>query len=438
MKLFDTLSGATNDLKNQDLKIYACGPTVYNHIHIGNTRPLFLVDTLTRYLETQNINYTYLLNITDVDDKIINKAEAEGVDESLIAKKYTDAFLTVLKAMNIKMPTKIVPISEKMPEMINFIEQLVEKNKAYVANNNVYFDIDQAKNEYGRLSKQKLEALELGSRKEVDLNKKNPLDFALWKKTTKGITWNSPWGAGRPGWHTECTVLIDWFFQDTIDVHVGGIDLKFPHHENERIQFVVQNNKELARNWIYNGHLALDGEKMSKSLGNVITAQEFLEEHEPNQLRYIYLATNYSQPISITKQTLTMGGEWNNKILSLLKNINLNQTIGTYEPVENDEVAILESKFNDYMQDNLNTAMAISVIDKITKDLNVEIRNKKLNINKWSLLKKILDTLGFKYQIPVIDDEAKAEIMAWKKYIKDQDYEKADKVRNKLIEKGII
>ncbi|ARU90922.1 Cysteinyl-tRNA synthetase [Spiroplasma clarkii] len=425
MKLFDTLSQELHNLES-DLKIYSCGPTVYNEIHIGNTRPLFLTDTLTRFLDYLNIKYTYLLNITDIDDKIINRAMDEGCSESELALKYSTAFFEVLKALNIKSPTKIIPISTKMDEMIKFIDQLVAKQVAYVVDGNVYFNIMNYSKEYGRLSKQNLEALEVGARKDVDTNKLNPLDFVLWKNTKKGIKWDSPWGPGRPGWHTECAVLIAEEFQSTIDVHVGGIDLKFPHHENERIQFLALKNQELARNWIYNGHLALEGEKMSKSLGNTITVTDYLKTNDPNQLRYIYLATNYSQPINIGTTILKQAHDWINKVLNLIKNVNLNTALNKYNIFENDQTNVLEIEFVNYMKDNLNTAMAISTIDKIIKEINTEIRANNLNRGKYELLLKMLDVLGFNFKITPIDNNLKEIIIAWKESLEK-------KITTKLI-----
>lgn len=440
MKLHDVLlNKITNTQEVNEIKIYTCGPTVYNYIHIGNTRPLFLVDTLIRYFKYKKISYNFLLNITDIDDKIIDKAANENTSEQAIAKKYTNSFLKDIRSLNLLKPTKIIPISKKMNEIIDFIVKLIHLKKAYVSNGNVYFDIESMGTEYGNLSKQKLTDLEQGTRKEIDSNKKNPLDFVLWKKTDKGLKWNSPWGPGRPGWHTECALLInDYFNAETIDIHVGGIDLKFPHHENERIQFLALTKKEIAKNWMHNGHLTYSGEKMSKSLGNTILVKEFLKDYSPNDLRYIFLVAPYSQPVNISLEMLTQATEWNIKILNLLKNFNILKSLKQLQFANNNEVELYKSEFERLMQDNLNTTNIISLINKILKNINMQIRNRKINLKMYKMFNDFLKTLGFKYKLTKISYEIKEKLIIWNKSLENKNYQLADKIRAELIEAGVL
>ncbi|AOG59985.1 cysteinyl-tRNA synthetase [Spiroplasma helicoides] len=436
IKLYDTLSGSLKELKNKEINIYTCGPTVYNFIHIGNARPMILTDTLVRFLEFQNYKVNYLLNITDVDDKIIQRAIEENSDELEISKKYTNFFLKDLEALNIKMPSKITPISTKLNEMIIFIEDLIAKGYAYEVDGNVYFDIESNKSEYGVLSKQKIKELNIGNRVEKEENKKNAADFVLWKKTNLGIRWESPWGLGRPGWHTECALLIDDYFDRGLDIHVGGIDLKFPHHENERIQYVSKNYTELASIWMYNGHLSVEDVKMSKSLNNFILVKDFLSENHSNILRYIYLVSNYKQPQNLSSLVMKQAADWNNKVISLIKQVEW-MTIINELKIESEPIKTNIEQFIKYMSDDLNTPMVLTLVDKMIKDLNKEIKEKVLTTS-FEDLKTILKVLGFNFQTPKISENDKELLINWRKSINEKNYEKADNIRAQLYEKGII
>lgn len=274
-KIFNIYNNATNQIeefvpiKPGEVSMYVCGPTVYNYAHIGNARPIVVFDTLRRVLQADGYKVEYISNVTDVDDKIINKAIEEGVDEEVIATRYLNAYLDLRKKLNTVELAATPKVTETMDEIIAFISELMAKGYAYEVSGDVYFRVSKIK-DYGLHSKQNIEELEVGSRVQENTLKENPLDFALWKKTDKGINWDSPFGSGRPGWHTECVVMINDHFNSKIDIHGGGMDLKFPHHENEIAQAKACFNHGLANYWMYNGMLNIDGEKMSKSLGNVL------------------------------------------------------------------------------------------------------------------------------------------------------------------------
>ncbi|WP_339034198.1 cysteine--tRNA ligase [Spiroplasma endosymbiont of Cantharis rufa] len=443
MKLYDSLKREFIEINVPKFCIYTCGPTVYDYIHIGNARPLILTDIIVRYLEYKEIKYKYLLNITDIDDKIIQKAAEQNISEEDHAQIYKDAFFNDLKNLNIKNPTLVTPISSKISEILFFIDDLIKKRFAYEKKGNVYFDIGQWKSEYGALSNQNINNLNMGERIEIDENKKNPQDFILWKKTKTGKKWLSKWGFGRPGWHTECALLIDDFFKETIDIHVGGIDLKFPHHENERIQYMAKNSKELSNIWLHNGHLSIDDIKMSKSLKNTILVKDYLEENGVNSLRYIFLNSNYTQPLNINQDLINQSIDWVTKVEVLLKTVNWGTAIG--EIVLINETPIDED-FNSYkyitnfeslLNDDLNTPMIISLIDEMCKNINIQIKNKRVDLTYKKLL-KIIRVLGFNFNIKKLDEKDIEKIKEWKLLISQKKFDKADKLRETLKQGNII
>ncbi|MBQ6817456.1 MAG: cysteine--tRNA ligase, partial [Bacilli bacterium] len=296
MKLYNSYSLKEEEfkpIKEGEVSMYVCGPTVYNHAHIGNARPIVVFDTLRRVFEALNYKVKFVSNFTDVDDKIINKALEEGVSEKEIAERYIKAYNDVRNSLNI-IPIDVTPrVTETMDEIIDFIDKLVKEGNAYEVDGDVFFSVESDK-KYGELSHQKLEDLDAGARVNIGDTKRNPLDFALWKKTDKGIKWNSPWGEGRPGWHTECVVMIGKEFNGgMIDIHGGGKDLKFPHHENEMAQSECVNHHHLANYWIHNGMLETKGGKMSKSLGNTSWAKDVIKEYGSNLVRWFLLSAKY-------------------------------------------------------------------------------------------------------------------------------------------------
>ncbi|QHX35582.1 cysteinyl-tRNA synthetase [Spiroplasma sp. TIUS-1] len=430
MKILDSISNKKIDLNNKSVKIYTCGPTVYSNIHIGNARPILLTDTLVRFLSYKNIDVEYMMNITDIDDKIINKAISENTTESEITKKYTDEFIEDLEGMNIIMPNRFVKVSEEISTIEIFIKKLVDAKKAYVKNGSVYFDLKNNLNTYGYISKQKIDQL---ISEEISNEKNDPLDFALWKSTSIGLNWDSQFGKGRPGWHTECVALIDKYFKKSLDLHVGGIDLKFPHHENERIQFYSLYKTELSKIWMHNGSLNVNKEKMSKSLGNIVNLRDFLKVNSPNILRLLMLKINYSNPLSITDKDIEDANKWISKVTNTIKQSLINSKL---ELIKEFNLNYLE-EFDSYMNDNLNTGQVITLVDKIVKEINSQISKKEFS-NLYLQLIKILEVLGIKFKLSNINEKEITLLKNWKKYINEKQFNKADEIRSELIELGVL
>ncbi|WP_434341776.1 cysteine--tRNA ligase [Mycoplasma putrefaciens] len=440
MKLYDSLSKNLKNLDKKEITLYCCGPTVYNFIHIGNARPSMLMDVFVRFLRSIGYQVNYLQNVTDVDDKIITRAKQENTTEKDLSERYTKAYLQDLTSLNINHPDTLIPISLKMDGMIKFIQQLVDNNSAYIVDGDVYFDIDKYKQQYSKLSGFKLEELISGERVEIDSKKKNPLDFVLWKKTNLGVQWDSPFGLGRPGWHTECVLLIDEFFSgQTIDIHAGGVDLKFPHHENERIQFIAHKNKELANIWMHNGHLQIEDEKMSKSLGNVILVRDFVSQYNPNALRWIFLSSHYRAPLNINKDLINQSHKFIDKLKNLSKKI-IDWSIKNDTDIQIINQSQYLDQFTSYMSDDLNTAMVLSLIESMIKEINKKVLdNQDIKLLVGSL-KQIIDTLGFtdeifNYQISQADKQL---YIQWKNKLEQKDFLSADVLREHLIKKGIL
>ncbi|AHI53443.1 cysteinyl-tRNA synthetase [Spiroplasma sabaudiense Ar-1343] len=443
MKLSNSLhENNLTSFDNDRVKIYCCGPTVYDNIHIGNARPLVLGDVLVRFFEFIGIKVDYLQNITDIDDKIIAKANDLKISETQVAEKYINDYLEDLSNLNIKKPNKIIPISTKMDVIIDFINKLITKEVAYESKGDVYFDINST-NSYGELSNKRIEELISGSRVEVNPNKRNASDFALWKKTKNGKNWVSNWSSGRPGWHTECVALIDNYFQSQVDIHIGGIDLKFPHHENERIQYLAATKKELSKIWLHNGHVSFNSQKMSKSLGNTLMVKDFIKDHGANVLRYLLLTTNYRQPINLTDDLINQSRIAIQKISALFKKISLK--IALNEVTKNNDRPVDEdfnlknyiSQFKDLMQDDLNTPRVITLIEQMIKDINKQIDQKKLN-NLLDELLEILVVLGFNFEFPKYDQPTLQLIREWDGYVKSKNFTKADELREVLIKKDVL
>ncbi|WP_338972355.1 cysteine--tRNA ligase [Spiroplasma endosymbiont of Panorpa germanica] len=442
MKIFNSLFDNYSIFDNKKAKVYCCGPTVYDNIHIGNARPIITTDVLVRFLEFINIEVDYLQNITDIDDKIVKKAKEANKKETQITDKFIKDYLEDLYSLNIRMPNKIIPISEKINSIIDFIEYLVSLGHAYESNGDVYFDINSIK-KYGELSNRKIEELISGSRVEVNPNKKNPLDFVLWKKTNEGLSWVTKWSTGRPGWHTECVALIKDYFQTPVDFHVGGIDLKFPHHENERAQFLGTDKKELSKIWVHNGHLEFGKQKMSKSIGNMILVSEFINSHGANVLRYLLLTTHYKQPLDFSDDLISQSKKAISKIDSLIKKIQLkvalNEVVKTTERALDKEFNIIDyiKKFIQIMEEDLNTPQVITLIEGMVKEINKQIENKKLNAVIDDLI-IILQVLGFDFSLQELDSQTITQIGKWKKLVEEKNFVEADKLRQILVDKKIM
>ena len=428
-------------IKPGEVSMYVCGPTVYNHAHIGNARPIVVFDTLRRVLEAEGYKVKFVSNFTDVDDKIINKAIEEGVSEREIADRYIKAYNDVRNSLNI-IPVDVTPrVTETMDEIIEFIDKLVKNGNAYQVGGDVYFSVE-SDPKYGELSHQKLEDLNAGARVEENDLKKNPQDFALWKQTEKGIKWNSPWGEGRPGWHTECVVMIGKEFSSgLIDIHGGGRDLKFPHHENEVAQCECVNNHHLANYWIHNGMLETKGGKMSKSLGNTQWAKDVIAENGANLVRWFLLSGKYRDSLIYDDETFNAAKTELTKIETVLKQVEVKaQTSGVKLSDEYNK-----DKYDEFlaaMQDDLNTPNAYMVIYDTVKLLNQNLRTRDIDFNEvaknYNAIEKMLEILGIFIDKVVLTEEDKDTYNKWNEAKSNKDFEAADKYRAVLTEKGIL
>jgi cysteinyl-tRNA synthetase len=448
MKILKLKNSLTNKVdlielnQQRELKMYLCGPTVYDHVHIGNMRPSIILDIIVRLLEEEKIKFKYIQNITDIDDKIINKSEIEGKNEEEISSYYKNSYLENFKNLNLKLPTNFPTVTSSIKEIIKLVENLVKSEDAYILGDNVLFNIEKNIKEYGELSKQDLEKLSREEGRKVNKSEKiNEKDFVLWKKTLKGINWETPWFRGRPGWHTECAALIEKFFsKETIDIHAGGKDLIFPHHENERIQFLSLNKKELSKIWIHFGHVTMKNEKMSKSLGNYLTAKEFIEKYGANVLRHLILNSRYKDDIEIDESIINQSISQIKKIENILKKINLflysnNLKIEDLKNWERKE-EIINSLLND-----IETTKTLFILEESIYFINKEIdkdSNKEKLKRKINDLFLILNLMGFNFKFEKYSKETINEIEEWKKMIEIKNFEKADEIRKILQEKQII
>ena len=443
MKLYNSLTLKTEEfvpVHENQVNMYVCGPTVYNHAHIGNARPIVVFDTLRRVFEADGYKVKYVSNFTDVDDKIINKALEEGVKETDIADRYIDAYNKVRESLNTEKLDATPRVTETMDEMIKFIEKLVEKGNAYVVDGEVYFSVDSV-DSYGELSHQNLEDLHVGARVEENEKKHNPLDFLLWKKTDVGIQWDSPWGKGRPGWHTECVVMIgDNFNHECIDIHGGGKDLKFPHHENEMAQSIAVNGHHLANYWVHNGMLNLNGGKMSKSLGNIQLAKDVIAQIGANVTRWLLLSVNYRDILDFSESTLEAAKAEVGKIELALRQAEVKAQIAN-ESLEAPVDAHWE-QFMDAMRDDLNTPNAYKAVFDSVKELNQSLRQREINYaevgSHYSAIKKMLSVLGIFIPETVLTEEDRDNYQKWNEAKKAKDFETADKYRALLQERNIL
>ena len=426
-------------IEENKVSMYVCGPTVYGDVHIGNTRPIIVFDTLRNTFEALNYEVTYISNITDVDDKIINKALEEAVSEKEITDRYIKAYQEIRDGVNATRLTKTPRVTETMDAIIDFIDDLVQIDFAYNVNGNVYFRVTKA-DEYGEISHQRIEDLLVGARIEEDSDKENPLDFALWKKTEQGIQWDSPWGKGRPGWHTECVVMINDHFHRQIDIHGGGMDLKFPHHENEVAQAHACLHHGLANVWMHNGMLNIDGEKMSKSLGNTMLAKDALKTLGGNVLRWIMLSTHYRAPINITEELIENAKVEVNKIQSILKQVEIQSQLKNFS-LETSETTEIYTQFLEALADDLNSPNAMRYIFDQIKALNASIRTKEWTNNvkfNYHSLREMCDVFGIVFDKIQLGTADIALFDAWNAAKAEKDFEKADQFRAQLIEKNLI
>ena len=393
MKLYNTMTNKIEEFKTIEenkVKMYVCGPTVYNYIHLGNARPIVVFDTLARYFKYKGMEVDYVQNFTDVDDKIINKSIEEGISASEVSEKYIKCFFEDINRLNILESVKRPKVTENMTEIIEIIQKLIDNGFAYEKDGDVYFEVKKYK-DYGKLSNQKIEELELGARIDVSEIKKNPMDFALWKKKKKEGEpfWESPWGQGRPGWHIECSAMAKKYLGDTFDIHGGGQDLVFPHHENEIAQSKCAYHGNFANYWLHNGFIQINGDKMSKSLGNFFLLREILEKFSGNVVRLFILSTHYRKPINFSFENME---DTKKALQNIVKSMNkFEAIIGKYKNEKTAEITNLDfsqkidefdKKFEDAMDEDMNTPQALATIfDQIRET------NKFISVNKDELSK---------------------------------------------------
>ena len=450
MKIYNTLTRKKEEfvpINKDEIKIYVCGPTVYNYFHIGNARPFVVFDTLRRYLEYRGNQVKFVQNFTDVDDKIINKAAEEGVSSSEISELYIKEYFQDAEALHVKKATVHPKVTENMKEIIDFVQSLIDKGYAYESDGDVYYQTRKF-NGYGKLSGQKIEDLELGARVEVGEKKKDPLDFALWKAKKEGedLAWQSPWGEGRPGWHIECSVMSTKYLGETIDIHAGGQDLAFPHHENEIAQTEAVTGKPFANYWMHNGYITIDNEKMSKSKGNFFTVRDILKEYEGETIRFFLLSGHYRNPINFSRELMEQAKNGLSRMHHVKSNLNhlIQNGDDQISQEESDKIQSFEEykkKFIEAMDDDLNTADAISVIFELIKDINTQTKDgaskefAQKSLNSITELTSVLGLLS-ESEENQIDGEIEQLVQERQKARKEKDFKRADEIRDLLKEKG--
>lgn len=447
MRLFNTLTNKKEEFKPIEegkVSIYICGPTVYNHAHIGNTRPMIVFDVLRRTFEYLGNDVTFVSNYTDVDDKIIKAAKAEGITEKELTDKYIKAYEDVRAGLNIEDPTYKPRVTETMPEIIDFIQALIDKGYAYEVDGDVYFRVTKVK-EYGMLSGIKVEDLIAGASDRTlsvdDKKKESTTDFALWKKTDEGIQFDTPWSKGRPGWHTECVVMINKLFKDgKIDIHGGGQDLKFPHHENEIAQSMAYNGHPIANYWMHNQMINIEGIKMSKSLGNVLWAKDKIVEFGCNVFKWLMLSTHYRNPLNMTKKVIVGVRKEVSKVENATKNASLYLQVN-HVPAHDYKKETVDAMVN-ALEDDLNTSLALTQILDQVKVLNqvMRVREKDNDViaTEYATLVKMGDVLGFLFEGTKLSEDDIALYEEWNAYKKEKNFDEADRVRKELTERGIL
>jgi cysteinyl-tRNA synthetase len=452
MKIYNTMTRKKEEfipLHEGEVSMYACGPTVYNYIHIGNARPLIIFDTFRRYLEYRGYKVLFAQNFTDVDDKIINRAAVEGGTAAEIAEKYIAEYKKDAEGLNVRPATFQPRATENIAEIVAFIEKLIDGGYAYASQGDVYFRV-RAFKDYGKLSNQPLDDLEAGARIDVSDIKEDPMDFALWKTTKPGEpSWPSPWGNGRPGWHIECSVMAGRYLGKTIDIHAGGQDLIFPHHENEIAQSECANGVQFARYWMHNGYINIDNRKMSKSLGNFFTVREVAEKFGYEPVRLLMLSAQYRSPINYSVDIIDQMQAGLDRLYNCRNNLDFLLGSGLPESNDGDDVLIKgfdvrRTQFVEAMDDDMNTADAVSAIYELARDINAAVNDgnpsKKLVTASAAVFDELCGVLGLLYsrKAESIDTEIEALIEKRQQARQAHDFKTSDAIRDKLKEQGIL
>ncbi|MBQ0137836.1 MAG: cysteine--tRNA ligase [Kurthia sp.] len=430
------------------VRMYVCGPTVYNYIHIGNSRPVIVYDTVRRYLTYRGYEVDYVSNFTDVDDKIIKAANELGEDVSELTERFIAAYFEDITALGAQKADSHPRVTEHMDEIIEFIDVLVQKGYAYESEGDVYYRTRKFKN-YGQLSHQSVDDLKVGARIEAGTKKEDPLDFALWKAAKAGeISWKSPWGEGRPGWHIECSVMVHNHFGDTIDIHAGGQDLKFPHHENEIAQSEAYSDKKFANYWMHNGYINIDNEKMSKSLGNFILVHDIIQQIDPQVLRFFILTVHYRNPINFAQDLVEAAGNSLERLRTTHQNLQHRLTATTnLVDVDPAELKIIEDArqyFIESMDDDFNTANAITALFTISTAANKYLNAANTNAEVLTAYKVALEELTAILGVQLakteelLDAEVDALIAERQQARKDRNFQRSDEIRDILKEQNII
>ena len=451
MKIYNTLTRQKETfipLEENKIKMYVCGPTVYNFFLIGNARPFMIFDAFRNYMEYRGYEVTYVQNFTDVDDKIIKRANEEGISPIEVAEKYIAEYFKDADALGIKRATVHPRVTENIENIITFIEDLISKGFAYELNGDVYFN-SQAYKEYGKLSKQNLEELNLGARIDVNDEKKHPIDFALWKAKKEGeIGWQSPWGEGRPGWHIECSVMSARYLGDTIDIHAGGQDLIFPHHENEIAQSEARSGKQFARYWMHNGYINVDNQKMSKSLGNFFTVRDILSEFSGQVIRFFLLSAHYRNPVNFSKELILQAKAGMERLANSKERLvfTISHAKGQMNESELELVSALENhrdRFIEAMDDDINTADAISIIFELARFSNTNVtENSSLewaekNLSLFNELTGVLNIIKAEDTDSNDNEQIEKLIKDRVEAKKNKDFALADAIRDELKSMGI-
>lgn len=452
MKVYNTLTRTKEEfvpLEEGKVKMYVCGPTVYNYIHIGNARPFIIFDTLRRYLEYRGYDVTYVQNFTDVDDKIINRSHEEGISPEEVAAKYIKEYFVDCDGLGIKRATVHPQVTDNIQQIIEFIKELEDKGYAYAVNGDVYFDTNKFEG-YGKLSGQKQEDLEAGARIEVNDQKRHPMDFVLWKAKKEGEPgWDSPWGEGRPGWHIECSVMSKRYLGETIDIHAGGQDLTFPHHENEIAQSEARSGKTFSKYWMHNGYININDEKMSKSKGNFFTVRDISKLYDLEIVRFFMLSAHYRNPVNFSDEMLNQAKAGLERLYNTKEKLEFTLSNLVESPLTEKEVELVKElddfrqKFIDAMDDDINTADAVSVIFELAKlinsnvDENSSLEFAKKCLDEFNELTGVLNIVN-KKKDTVLDKDIEELIQKRTDAKKNKEFQLADDIRQQLLDMGIV